>query len=57
MNYSYKSLQFYITTGENIEYLDGKHTIFGKVVEGLDIVDKINNTYIDKVLILPPPSC
>eukprot|EP00026_Physarum_polycephalum_P006100 Phypoly_transcript_06141.p1 GENE.Phypoly_transcript_06141~~Phypoly_transcript_06141.p1 ORF type:complete len:472 (+),score=82.71 Phypoly_transcript_06141:35-1450(+) len=40
--------RFYITTRENLDYLDGKHTIFGKVVEGLDVLDKINNAFVDK---------
>lgn len=34
---------------ENLDYLDGKHTIFGTVTEGLDVLDKINNAYTDKV--------
>ena len=32
--------QFFINV-ENNNYLDGRHTVFGKVVEGMDIVDKI----------------
>ena len=40
---------FIITlTDKEIEYLTNKHTIFGQVVEGLDILDKINNAYTDK---------
>ena len=34
--------QFYITLRDDITYLDKKHTIFGQVVEGLDILEKIN---------------
>lgn len=30
--------QFFIVTAEDASFLDGKHTIFGKVIEGLDIV-------------------
>ena len=26
--------QFYVTTRANIDFLDEKHTVFGKVVEG-----------------------
>ncbi|GFR80562.1 peptidyl-prolyl cis-trans isomerase-like 4 [Elysia marginata] len=37
--------QFFITLAENLDYLDGKHTVFGEVVEGLDILDKLNNTF------------
>jgi peptidyl-prolyl cis-trans isomerase A (cyclophilin A) len=33
--------QFFITTA-NTEHLTGKHTIFGEVVEGQDIADKIS---------------
>ncbi|XP_051909508.1 peptidyl-prolyl cis-trans isomerase-like 4 [Hippocampus zosterae] len=39
--------QFLITTGENLDYLDGVHTVFGEVSEGLDIVAKINETFVD----------
>jgi len=35
--------QFFINTANN-NFLDGKHTVFGKVVSGLDIVKKIENT-------------
>ena len=35
--------QFYITLRDNIDYLDKKHTIFGQVVEGVDVLEKIND--------------
>ena len=38
---------FYITlTDEHIHYLDGKHTIFGQVVEGDHILDLINDALL-----------
>ena len=37
--------QFYITLRDNIDYLDKKHTIFGQVVEGLDVLEKINDVF------------
>ncbi|KAK4994274.1 Peptidyl-prolyl cis-trans isomerase-like 4 [Elasticomyces elasticus] len=40
--------QFIITLGENLEYLDGKAAIFGEVVEGFDVLEKINTAFIDK---------
>ena len=32
--------QFFITFGK-CEWLDGKHVVFGEVIEGLDILDKM----------------
>ncbi|KAL9654377.1 hypothetical protein ABK040_010404 [Willaertia magna] len=41
--------QFYITTtNRHLDYLDGKHTIFGKVEEGLEVLQKINNVFTEK---------
>ncbi|KAJ5929748.1 hypothetical protein N7454_006698 [Penicillium verhagenii] len=39
--------QFLITLGDNLDYLDGKAAIFGKVVEGFDVLEKINDSLID----------
>lgn len=35
--------QFFINTVDN-NYLDSKHTVFGKVIEGMDVVHEIENT-------------
>ena len=40
--------QFFITLGDNVDYLDGKHAIFGHVVEGEDTLEKINEVYVDQ---------
>ncbi|KAF7253684.1 Peptidyl-prolyl cis-trans isomerase-like 4 [Varanus komodoensis] len=40
--------QFLITTGENLDYLDGVHTVFGEVTEGMDVLGKINEAFVDK---------
>ncbi|XP_063250937.1 peptidyl-prolyl cis-trans isomerase-like 4 [Prinia subflava] len=40
--------QFLITTGENLDYLDGVHTVFGEVTEGMDVLQTINETFVDK---------
>uniref|UniRef100_A0AAR2IR75 Peptidyl-prolyl cis-trans isomerase n=1 Tax=Pygocentrus nattereri TaxID=42514 RepID=A0AAR2IR75_PYGNA len=40
--------QFLITTGENLDYLDGVHTVFGEVTEGMDVLAKINEAFVDK---------
>ena len=33
--------QFFIVTTEAASWLDGKHTVFGKVTSGMDVVDEI----------------
>ncbi|KAF5388285.1 hypothetical protein D9615_000829 [Tricholomella constricta] len=40
--------QFFVTLGDNIDYLDGKHAVFGHVVEGLDTLDKMNEVFTDQ---------
>ncbi|KAL7420382.1 Peptidyl-prolyl cis-trans isomerase-like 4 [Cryptotrichosporon argae] len=40
--------QFFVTLADRIEYLDGKHAVFGHVIEGLDVLDKINEAYLDQ---------
>ena len=40
--------QFFVVTAESAPWLDGKHTVFGKVVEGMEVVDKIENVATDK---------
>ncbi|KAJ7363665.1 Peptidyl-prolyl cis-trans isomerase-like 4 [Desmophyllum pertusum] len=39
--------QFFITLGDDLDYLDGVHTVFGEVVEGFDILDKLNEAICD----------
>ncbi len=34
--------QFFIVTADEASWLDGKHTVFGRVVEGIDVVDAIS---------------
>jgi cyclophilin family peptidyl-prolyl cis-trans isomerase len=39
--------QFFIVTTEEAPWLDGKHTVFGEVREGMDVVDRIGTTQTD----------
>ena len=39
---------FYITTGSHLQSLDGKHTIFGEVAEGLDVIMSMDGEYVDE---------
>ncbi|KAK7107825.1 peptidyl-prolyl cis-trans isomerase-like 4 [Littorina saxatilis] len=40
--------QFFITLGEDLDYLDGVHTVFGEVAEGFEVLDKLNEAYCDE---------
>ena len=45
--------QFFIVTAEKTPHLDGKHTAFGEVTDGMEVVDKIENVktdFVDKPL-------
>ena len=39
--------QFFIVTTAEAPWLDGKHTVFGEVRDGLDVVDRIGTTKTD----------
>src|SRR5919204_1771006 len=40
--------QFFIVTAEAAPWLDGKHTVFGSVTSGMDVVDRISEADRDE---------
>lgn len=36
--------QFFIVTAENTPWLDGKHTNFGEITDGMDVVEKVEKS-------------
>jgi cyclophilin family peptidyl-prolyl cis-trans isomerase len=39
--------QFFVVTAEATPWLDGKHTVFGRVTSGMDVVDRISQAERD----------
>ena len=39
--------QFFIVTADACPWLDGKHTVFGQVTGGMDVVDRLNAAQTD----------
>jgi peptidyl-prolyl cis-trans isomerase B (cyclophilin B) len=39
--------QFFIVTADACPWLDGKHTVFGRVTDGMDVVDAISQLETD----------
>jgi len=40
--------QFFIVTAESTPWLDGKHTNFGQIVSGMEVVKKIEALEVDR---------
>lgn len=39
--------QFFLTLGDNLDYLDGVHTVFGEIAEGVELLQKLNEAIVD----------
>ncbi|CAF0773036.1 unnamed protein product [Rotaria sordida] len=40
--------QFFLTLSSDLDSLDGIHTVFGEIVDGWDVLDKINIAVVDR---------
>ncbi len=40
--------QFFISLAQDLDYLDGEHTVFGGVAEGFGALEKLNETICDE---------
>jgi len=40
--------QFYVTLRGDLDFLDGKYTIFGEIAEGEEVLERMNAAYCDK---------
>lgn len=40
--------QFFITLADDLDFLDGKHCIFGQVAEGLETLSKLNEELVNE---------
>lgn len=40
--------QFFIVHAQNTHYLDGRHSVFGRVIEGMEVVEDIANVPVDR---------
>ncbi len=40
--------QFFIVTADECPWLDGKHTVFGRVTDGMDVVDRMEAVETDR---------
>jgi peptidyl-prolyl cis-trans isomerase B (cyclophilin B) len=39
--------QFFVVTAAECPWLDGKHTVFGQVTDGMDVIDKLESADTD----------
>jgi cyclophilin family peptidyl-prolyl cis-trans isomerase len=39
--------QFFVVTAAECPWLDGKHTVFGQVTDGMDVIDKLESSETD----------
>ncbi|KAH0773424.1 hypothetical protein KY290_010561 [Solanum tuberosum] len=47
--------QFYITLRDDLDSLDGEHTIFGEITKGFDTLNRINEAYLADLILDASP--
>jgi peptidylprolyl isomerase len=48
--------QFFVVTGDHFEHLDGQYTIWGRVIQGMDLIDNLSSSSNERNGLVANPS-